>query len=110
MNDHVNINVVKFFDRFWSDPELRERYRLAEEAYPGSLEIRAAVLEETLLPIAEEMGLGFTLKDLAIYENMHKNAKNDKEVKEGDPDDDTHYFLIDHGWENNEARMCGDND
>ena len=41
-----------FFDRCAQDEALRERLREAEESYPGSLEIREAVVEDVLLPIA----------------------------------------------------------
>ena len=36
----MNENVKKCFEIYDADPRLRERIRLAEEAYPGSLEIR----------------------------------------------------------------------
>ena len=57
----MNENVVKFFELYDSDPELRAKVQAAEDAYPGSLEIREYVVEDVLIPIAEEMGLGFTL-------------------------------------------------
>ena len=61
---NINLNVVKFLKQYDSDPELRRKVADAEAAYPGSLEIREAVVEDVLIPIAEEMGLGFTLMDL----------------------------------------------
>ena len=58
---NINLNVVKFLKQYDSDPELRRKVADAEAAYPGSLEIREAVVEDVLIPIAEEMGLGFIL-------------------------------------------------
>ena len=55
---NINLNVVKFLKQYDSDPELRRKVADAEAAYPGSLEIREAVVEDVLIPIAEEMGLG----------------------------------------------------
>ena len=61
-------NVEKFFALLDADPALQERLCQAEEAYPGSLEIREAVAEHVLLPVAAELGLPFSLLDLKVYE------------------------------------------
>ena len=116
----MNLNVIKFIELYNSDPALREKVANAEAMYPGSLEIREAVVEDVLIPIAEEMGLGFTLMDLFTYENNDKvvsgfmNKLLDEEViptllhelTEEDlakEDEDIHYWLVDKGWENDEG-------
>ena len=53
----MNENVVKFFELYDNDEALRKRIEDAEAAYPGSLEIRDAVIEAVLLPVAKELGL-----------------------------------------------------
>ena len=65
-------NAVTFFARYAEDEELRRRVLDAEAAYPGSLEIRDAVAEAVLLPIAAELGLPFDLKELRAYETRVK--------------------------------------
>ena len=96
-------NAEKFFELYRSDEQLRRRVLEAEAAYPGSLEIRESVAEYVLLPIAEELGLPFTLKDLRAYETRVKlnNIKPDEPIPEGDPidDDPVSYWLLDKGWE-----------
>ena len=93
--------AAAFFDRCAEDEELRERLRVAEECYPGSLEIREAVVEDVLLPIAREYGYDFTLEELRTYETRLKlrNARPDLPIEEdeeiGEP---TRYWLLDHGW------------
>ncbi|MCR5664724.1 MAG: Nif11-like leader peptide family natural product precursor [Oscillospiraceae bacterium] len=100
----MNGNVGLFFDRYREDAALRERVAAAEAAYPGSLEIREAVVENVLLPIAEELGLPFTVKDLRAYETRlkMKNIQPDVPIPEGEPvdDDPVSYWLLDRGWEN----------
>ena len=66
----MNENVVKFFELYDSDEALRKRIEDAEAAYPGSLEIRDAVIEAVLLLVARELGLPFTLRDLRVYESV----------------------------------------
>ena len=102
----MNENVKKFFEIYDSDPRLRERIRLAEEAYPGSLEIRDALVQHVLLPVAEELGLPFTIMDLLVYETRLKaQRQQDVELTAEDlkelaaPMEDHSYWLIDHGWE-----------
>ncbi len=107
----MNINVIKFFEKYNSDPELYQRVQDAVAAYPGSLEIRDALVEATLIPIAEEMGLGFTVLDLKVYEATKKNAKyNDTELTEEElaaEDDEEEYWLEGKGWTNDESAFCG---
>ena len=76
----MNENVKKFFEIYDSDPELRERLRRAEEEFPGSLEIRDGVVQHVLLPVAEEMGLPFTVMDLLVYETRLK-AQRQQDVE-----------------------------
>jgi hypothetical protein len=96
-------NVKKFFEIYNSDPDLQERLRLAEESYPGSLEVRESVVEYVLLPVAEEMGLPFTVLDLKVYETKlkaerHKDVALTEEELSQAPEE-PHYWLLDHGWE-----------
>lgn len=90
-----------FFARNEEDEALRERLRLAEESYPGSLEIREAVVEDVLLPIAAELGYTFTVEELRTFETRRKlkNARPDLPVEEDEePEEPTRYWLLDHGW------------
>lgn len=104
----MNENVAKFFEVYEADPALQEKVRTAEALYPGSLEVRAAVVEEVLLPIAKEAGFEFTVADLRAYETKRKlrSTRADSDA----PLDDYHYWLLDHGWESDEAQFCGGKD
>ena len=96
-------NVEQFFERYNADEALRRRVAEAEAAYPGSLEIRESVVEEVLLPIAAELGLPFTVKELRGYELKLKlkNAKPDVPFEEGEEiEEQASYWLLDRGWEN----------
>ncbi len=98
-------NVEQFFERYHADEALRRRVAEAEAAYPGSLEIRESVVEEVLLPIAAELGLPFTVKDLRGYELRLKlkNAKPDVPFGEDEEiEEQASYWLLDRGWEINE--------
>ena len=53
----MNENVVKFFELYDSDEALRKRIEDAEASYPGSLEIREALAEAVLLPVAESASI-----------------------------------------------------
>jgi hypothetical protein len=108
----MNENVKVFFEKYNSDPELRERIRIAEENYPGSLEIREALAENVLLPEAENLGLGFTIDELRSYEEdlwekSHSDEElSEEELSEWDPAES--YWLLGRGWSNDEGRFCGD--
>lgn len=97
-------NAEKFFALYREDAALRKRVAEAEAAYPGSLEIRESVAEYVLLPIAESLGLPFTVKDLHAYETRLKmrNLQPDEAIPEDEPvdDDPVSYWLLDRGWEN----------
>ncbi len=101
-------NAEKFFALYAQEEALRRRVAEAEAMYPGSLEIREAVAEEVLLPIAEELGLPFTLKDLRAYETKVKLRRARPDLPEGgeeDEDDPIGYWLLDRGWESDEERL-----
>ena len=68
MADKPKTNVDKFFELYDADPALQARVQQAMDSYPGSLEIRDVMTEHVLLPVAEELGLPFTLKELRNYE------------------------------------------
>ena len=97
----MNENVVKFFELYDSDETLRKRIEDAEASYPGSLEIRDAVIEAVLLPVARELGLPFTLRDLRVYESV-MSAKRcpDEEMTEEELSEsgEYSYWFNGRGW------------
>lgn len=105
----MNINVIKFMDRYKKEEELREKVQHNMDLYPGSLDIRDALVEAVLLPVAEELGMPFTVEDLKNYETLHRAEQHkDVELSEDDlaaEDDDTFYWLIDCGWDNDQSRF-----
>lgn len=106
----MNENVIEFFKRYDTDETLRASVAEAEAAYPGSLEIREALCEAVLLPIAGELGLEFTLDDLRKYETRKKMARATQDPDEwlAEPDDGgDSYWLLDRGWSDDEAKFCG---
>ena len=97
MANEMNENVLKFFARYDAEPELRQRIAEAEANYPGCLEIRDAVVQDVLLPIAKELGLEFSLSDLRKYETRLKMQR----LREDECDEDAYpFWLLDRGWEN----------
>ena len=97
-------NVARFFERYEADPDLKARVADAEAAYPGSLEIRESVAAAVLLPIAEDVGLPFTLQELRAYETrkMLGRIRPDVPIQEGEADEDADfegYWLLERGWE-----------
>ena len=97
----MNENVVKFFELYDNDEALRKRIEDAEAAYPGRLEIRDAVIEAVLLPVAKELGLPFTLRDLRVYESV-MSAKRcpDEEMTEEELSEsgEYSYWFNGRGW------------
>lgn len=107
----MNENVITFFERYESEPQLREKVKLALDCYPGSLEIRESVVKNVLLPIAETEGLPFTVDDLRKYETrkkLKKAAMDNDEWLAMEDDGGEDYWLLDHGWSDDEAKFCGD--
>lgn len=101
-------NVAAFFERYEAERALRQRVQEAVDCYPGSLEVRESLAEAVLLPIAEELGLPFTLQELRAYETRKKlsRVKPDVPIEEGEEDEDADfegYWLLDRGWENDES-------
>ena len=97
-------NVARFFERYDAEPALKARVAEAEAAYPGSLEVRESVAAAVLLPIAEELGLPFTLQELRAYETrkMLSRIKPDVPIEEGSEDEDEDfegYWLLERGGE-----------
>ena len=97
----MNENVIKFFELYDADEALRRRVDEAEANYPGSLELREAVCEAVLLPIAAELGLPFTIDDLRKYETRKKMTRAAQ-----DPDEWLN-APVDRGWSDDEAKFCG---
>ena len=98
-------NAEKFFERYAADEALRRRVAEAEAMYPGGLEIRESVAEAVLLPIAEELGLPFTVKELRAYETRMKIKRIRPEgiPEEGEEiEEPFRYWLLDYGWEEND--------
>ena len=95
-------NVEQFFERYDSEPALREKVEEALACYPGILEVREAVVEYVLLPVAAEEGLPFTVQELRAYETRKKlqNRKEDVPIDEDEPlEDPPTYWLLEKGWE-----------
>ena len=106
----LKTNVDKFFEIYDADPALQARVQQAMDSYPGSLEIRDVMTEHVLLPVAEELGLPFTLKELRNYELLKWGRQHqDRELTDDEmaADDETTYWLLDRGWSNDEAAFCG---
>ena len=100
-------NVEKFFALYDGDGDLRAKVSAARDAYPGSLEVKDSVAEFVLLPIAEELGLPFTLQELRGYETKKKLSRRqaDEPIPEGEPEEDpAEYWLLDGGWEWQDSR------
>ena len=97
-------NIEKFYKLLREDPSVEKRLEDARNAYPGSWEIREPFIRETMLPLAEELGLGFTIEELRKYETRMK-VMNSRDIE----DDSDHvpepviYQLLDHGWETADA-------
>ena len=103
MADKPKTNVDKFFEIYDADPALQARVQQAMDCYPGSLEIRDVMTEHVLLPVAEELGLPFTLKELRNYELLKWGRQHqDRELTDDEmaADDETTYWLLDRGWSN----------
>lgn len=105
-------NVTKFFEIYDSDDAVKQRIAAALESYPGSLEMREFLVEDILFPVAEELGLPFTLTELMGYEAKLK-AQRQEELASHDDDPDFEppeysYWLLDRGWSSEESKFCGD--
>ncbi len=97
-------NVSRFMELFNSNSSLQKSFADAEASYPGSLEIREAVVEDLVLPMAEQAGFPFTVEELRKYEtSLYLSRHRDEEQDPDEPDDDTFYFLLDHGWTNDNS-------
>ena len=75
-------NVGKFFELLDSDPGVRQRLDEAIANYPGCIDIRDAMLSETMLPLAQSLGLEFTLAELRAYETRKKLYFEGPEMKD----------------------------
>ena len=101
-------NARQFFDLVAKDASLRQRLEDAEAMYPGSLEIREAVVEDVLFPVAREYGLEFGLDELRAFETRMKMSGLTAKEGEDAADANYKYWLLDCGWEYDESRFCGD--
>ncbi len=93
-------NIEKFYKLLSEDASVAKRLEDAQNAYPGSWEIREPFIRETMLPLAEELGLGFTIEELRKYETRLKvmNSRDVEDESDSIPDPPV-YQLLDHGWE-----------
>lgn len=111
MNDYQGTamnNVEIFFNLADKDASIQKRLSDALAAYPGSLEVREAVAENVLLPVAEELGLPFSLDELRTFETEKKlrSMKADVPIEEGEPiEGEEEYWLLDRGWEWDETML-----
>ena len=94
-------NIEKFYALLAEDEAVARKLRDAEYAYPGSYEIRIPFLEETLLAVAKEEGLEFTIDELRKYETRVKIAScaDREDTSDGVPEAFV-YRLLDQGWDN----------
>ena len=97
-------NAVAFFEQYKTDKALRARVQAAVDAYPGSLEIREALVEHTLLPIARELGLDFSVGELRAYETRVKMSRLNQSDEEyfASAEEAEGFWLLDNGWEYDE--------
>lgn len=97
-------NIEKFYKLLSEDESVAKRLEDAQNAYPGSWEIREPFIRETMLPLAEELGLGFTIEELRKYETRLK-VMNSRDVEDDSDDvpDPLVYQLLDHGWESDSS-------
>ena len=98
-------NAAAFFERYKHDDALRTQVREALEGYPGSLEIREALVESVLLPIARALELDFTVEELRAYETRQKMARlamSDEEYF-ASAEDEEGFWLLDNGWDYDEG-------
>ena len=93
-------NIEKFYKLLSEDSSVAKRLADAQNAYPGSWEIREPFLQATMLPLAEELGLGFTIEELRKYETRLKvmNSRDIDDESDSVPEP-VIYQLLDHGWE-----------
>lgn len=106
----MNDKVEKFFRLYDSDPALQARIAQAEAEYPGSLEIREALVQAVLLPVAEELGLGFTVADLRAYETkvkMDRFRAAEAGLEDEEPEKPQVYWLLDRGWTTDKSKFTG---
>ena len=94
MAEKPKTNVDKFFEIYDADPALQARVQQAMDSYPGSLEIRDVMTEHVLLPVAEELGLPFTLKELRNYELLKWGRQHQDDA---DPDEYILAIKFDYG-------------
>ena len=64
----VTESVKAFFDALSKDEALQQALKEKEVAYTGMKEDREAIVKEVLLPVAEEAGYDFTMKELKEFE------------------------------------------
>ena len=76
-------NVKAFFEALSQNEALQQVLKEKELAYTGDKEDREAVVNEVLLPVAEEAGYAFTLEELKeIEEGMRPEGEVDEDELE----------------------------
>ena len=77
----ANENIKAFFEALSQDESLQQALREKELAYTGAKENREAIVQEVLIPVAEEAGYAFTLEELKEFE---KGMRLEGEIDEGE--------------------------
>ena len=67
-------NVEEFFRLAERDPSIQKKLSDGLAVYPGSLEVREAVAENVLLPVAEALGLPFLWKNSVLMKQRKSSA------------------------------------
>lgn len=76
-------NIKKFYEAVAADEGIRNRLNDLNKPYQGeemNEEKKAALLEKLVLPIAAEMGLGFSMEELRQYEEEMVQAHASHEL------------------------------
>lgn len=110
MAEKPKTNVTNSLRSMRPTPRCRRACSRRGTAIPAVWRIRDVMTEHVLLPVAEELGLPFTLKELRNYELLKWGRQHqDRELTEQDMavDYETTYWLLDRGWSNDEAAFCG---
>ena len=67
-------NVKAFFEALSQNEALQQALKAKELAYTGIKEDREAIVNEVLIPVAEEAGYNFTLEELKEFEKGMRPA------------------------------------
>lgn len=80
-------NVKSFYETITRDEGLRQKLAELSQKKQGEAadeEARIRMVNEDILPLAEEMGMPFTLEELKQYENGMNQANGDNELNDAE--------------------------